>query len=147
MYNQYNLRNDYYNYANNNYNQPNFTEDASPKDLYEPYQGFIRGNMFKNLYNSYKLTNPVDIKAVTDKDKLQMMLDAISFAHLDISLYLTIYPEDRDMVELANQYRIQGETITKQYERLYGPLTTSSEATNSFPWNFNNGPWPWERGG
>ena len=61
MYNDYNLRNDYYNYLKNNYNQPTFTENGNPNKLYDPYQGFIRGNMFKNLYNDYKLKNPVEI--------------------------------------------------------------------------------------
>ena len=46
-------RMDKYNYVNNNYNQPMWTENANSSKLYDPYQGFIRGNMFPNLYNSY----------------------------------------------------------------------------------------------
>ena len=46
MYNNHDLRSEYYNYVNNNYNQPTFTENANPSKLYDPYQGFIRGNMF-----------------------------------------------------------------------------------------------------
>ena len=41
---------DYYNYLNNNYNQPNYNQNNV--SLYEPYEGFIRGNMFKDLYMS-----------------------------------------------------------------------------------------------
>ena len=48
-----NLRLDKYNYVNNNYNQPLYTENVSSINLYDPYQGFIRGNMFPNLYNGY----------------------------------------------------------------------------------------------
>ena len=45
---------DYYNYINNNYNQPLYTEDVSPKELYDPYEGFIKGNAFRNQYIPYK---------------------------------------------------------------------------------------------
>ena len=58
MYN-YNNINDYYNYKNNNYNKPIYTEDANSKKLYDPYNGFIKGNMFPNLYNSYKMEKPI----------------------------------------------------------------------------------------
>ena len=86
MYNNHDLRSEYYNYVNNNYNQPTFTENANPSKLYDPYQGFIRGNMFKSLYNDYKLKNPVELQAMTDKEQLLLMLDALGFAMVDISL-------------------------------------------------------------
>ena len=39
MYNyQKNL--DYYNYENNNYNQPLFSKNENPNSLYDPYNGF-----------------------------------------------------------------------------------------------------------
>lgn len=143
MYN-YNLRADYYNYENNNYNNPTYTENVNPNKVYDPYQGFIRGNMFKNLYNSYKLKEPVDIQAVTDKDQLLILIDALNFAQIDISLYLTIYPEDKDMLNLFNQYRMQKNAVIGKYEQLYGPLTIDSDALERNPWAWNKNPWPWE---
>ena len=144
MYNNHDLRSEYYNYVNNNYNQPTFTENANPSKLYDPYQGFIRGNMFKSLYNDYKLKNPVELQAMTDKEQLLLMLDALSFAMVDISLYLTIYPNDKDMTELYNQYRQQEKAICNQYENMYGPLTTDSEVLSK-GWTWNSSPWPWEK--
>ena len=79
-----------------------------------------------------------------DKEQLLLMLDAICFAKTDLSLYLTIYPEDKDMLELFNQYRMQENSLRDQYEKMYGSLTLNSEALNKYPWEFNNGPWPWE---
>ena len=144
MYNNHDLRSEYYNYVNNNYNQPTFTENANPSKLYDPYQGFIRGNMFKSLYNDYKLKNPVELQAMTDKEQLLLMLDALGFAMVDISLYLTIYPNDRDMTELYNQYRQQEKAVCDQYEKMYGPLTTDSEVLSK-GWTWNSSPWPWEK--
>lgn len=143
MYN-YNLRNDYYNYNNNNYNQPTYTEDANPNKLYDPYQGFIRGNMFKNLYNDYKLKNPIDFNTLSEQEQMLIMIDSLGFAASDISLYLTLYSNDRDMIELFNQYRNQLKAISREYEEMYGPLTLSSDALNRYPWSYNNEPWPWE---
>ena len=144
MYNNHDLRSEYYNYVNNNYNQPTFTENANPSKLYDPYQGFIRGNMFKSLYNDYKLKNPVELQAMTDKEQLLLMLDALGFAMVDISLYLTIYPNDRDMTELYNQYRQQEKAVCDQYEKMYGPLTTDCEVLSK-GWTWNSSPWPWEK--
>ena len=144
MYNNHDLRSEYYNYVNNNYNQPTFTENANPSKLYDPYQGFIRGNMFKSLYNDYKLKNTVELQAMTDKEQLLLMLDALGFAMVDISLYLTIYPNDRDMTELYNQYRQQEKAVCDQYEKMYGPLTTDSEVLSK-GWTWNSSPWPWEK--
>lgn len=144
MYNNYNLRNDYYNYTSNNYNQPTFTENANPSKLYEVYQGFIRGNMFKNLYNDYKIKNPIQIQVTTDKEQLLLMIDALSFAMTDIGLYLTIYPDDNDMLALFNQYNMQEKALTEQYENMFGPLTINSDDLNK-GWTWNSSPWPWEQ--
>ena len=48
------MYNDYYNYLNNNYNVPVYNQPKG-KMLFNPYQGFIRGNMFPDLYNFYKV--------------------------------------------------------------------------------------------
>ena len=136
-------RMDKYNYVNNNYNQPTWTENANSSKLYDPYQGFIRGNMFPNLYNSYDLKN-LDIKPLNEQAKMFTTLGALEFAAHDIALYLDLHPEDRDMLELYNDYRTQANQMREKYERQYGPILVSSNATNKFPWDWNSSPWPWE---
>lgn len=140
----YNLRQEYYNYNNNNYNKPLYTEDANPNSVYDPYSGFIRGNMFKNLYNAYKISKPIEIKPTTDREQMLAMLDAFDFATIDINLYLDVYPEDKDMIELFNQYRIEKNKLMEEYESLFGPILTNSNANAAYPWAWNNQPWPWE---
>lgn len=136
-------RQDYYNYVNNNYNQPLYTEDMNAKKLFDPYQGFIRGNLFPNLYNDYKI-KAADITPLNDQAKLLTMVDALNFAAHDIALYLDIYPEDKDMLQKFNEYRKQANEATSRYEELYGPIKLSSDATNKYPWSWNASPWPWE---
>ena len=138
-----NMRNDYYNYKNNNYNQPLYTEDSDASKLYDPYQGFIRGNMYPNLYNGYKI-NPTDITPANDQAQLLTYLDALCFAMIDINLYLDVYPDDKDMISLFNQYRTEANKLKEEYQNKYGPILTDSNANNRYPFAWINSPWPWE---
>ena len=149
FYNQnfygYGDRMDTYNYVNNNYNQPLYTENANSTKLYDPYQGFIRGNMFPSLYNGYNIKD-LDINPSSEQARMLTTLSALDFAAHDIHLYLDLHPEDRDMLELYNSYRMQANDMRDEYENKYGPILVSSNATNKFPWDWNNSPWPWEKG-
>ncbi len=142
MYDYRNL--DYYNYNNNNYNLPTYTKDESPNSLYDPYNGFIRGNMFNSLYNGYKINKPIELIASNEKDKLKLYLDAMCFAAHDINLYLDLYPEDKDMIELFNQYRMNANVLKEEYQNKFDPILTSSDALSRIPWAWDNNPWPWE---
>ena len=139
----YNTKLDYYNYANNNYNQPLYTEDNNPKQLYDPYQSFIRGNSFPHLYNGYKV-NPIDLKPMNEQAKMLTTLDSLCFALTDLNLYLDIYPNDRDMIGLFNQYREETLKYQSEYDRKYGSLLLSGNL-DQMPWEWLTGPWPWER--
>lgn len=141
---EYRNKLDYYNYINNNYNQPMYTKDENPASLYDPYNGFIRGNMFPNLYNGYKLDKPLDIKPNNDKQSLLLYVDALSFAAHDINLYLDVYPNDKDMINLYNQYRMEANNLMEEYQNKFGPLLVSNDSTNTVPWSWDNRPWPWE---
>ena len=136
---------DYYNYTNNNYNKPNYSEDANASKLYDPYQGFIRGNMFPNLYNGYKISNPINIEPKSEEEEMLIYLDYLAFAAHDINLYLDLYPKDKDMLEAFSMYRIEADKVRKQYEKKYGPLEVNSEANTVYPWAWDNKPWPWEK--
>lgn len=141
---EYRNKLDYYNYVNNNYNEPMYTKDENPSSLYDPYNGFIRGNMFPSLYNDYKLEKPLDITPMNDKESLLLYVDALGFAAHDINLYLDIYSNDKDMIELFNQYKNEANKLMMEYEQKFGPLLVSSEATNKTPWSWDDRPWPWE---
>jgi len=143
--NTYNMTKDYYNYANNNYNQPLYNQNIQDKQIYDPYNGFIRGNMFPELYNSYKLNKPLQITPMNEQAELLTYVDALTFAMIDLNLYLDVYPNDREALELFNQYRMQTDEYTKKYESKYGPLELTSNSLNTFPWAWDNAPWPWEK--
>ncbi len=142
MYNyQKNL--DYYNYENNNYNQPLFSKNENPNSLYDPYNGFISGNMFPSLYNGYKI-DPVMLDANSEQMRMLIMLDSLCFAKTDLNLYLDIYSNDKDIINLFNQYVNETDKLLTEYENKYGPIFVDSKANMTYPWAWDNSPWPWE---
>lgn len=113
-------------------------------NLYDPYEGFIRGNLFPQLYDQYKLNRPFEIKPLNEQAELLTNYDALCFATIDLSIYLDVHPEDRTAIELFNNYQNEKKQLLKHYESKYGPLTLDSEALNTYPWAWDNKPWPWE---
>ena len=142
--NYYNKNNDYYNYLNNTYNQPLYNQSSNNKKILDPYNGFVRGNMFSDLYNGYKLNKPLDITPLNEQADMLTYIDSLCFALIDLNLYLDLYPNDSKIIELFNSYRMEKDEITKEYESKYGPLTLNSDSLNKAPWAWDNMPWPWE---
>lgn len=131
-----NIFNQIRNINNNNSIQKN--------ELYEPYNGFIRGNMYKSLFDPYKIKEPYEIRPMNEQAELLTYIDALCFATIDLSLYLDVYPNDKTAIDLFNQYRIQKKDLTEQYENKFGPLLLNSDSLNSYPWGWDDKPWPWE---
>ena len=109
--------------------------------LYEPYQGFIRGNMFKKLYDQYgKL---YEIKPINEQAELLTYIDMFDFACIDLSLYLDIYPNNQQIINLYNQIKNEKNNIINKYESNYGPLMLNNSLNENY-WLWDNSPWPWE---
>lgn len=122
----------------------NITQSNKNQSLYDPYNGFIRGNLFKNLYDPYKLKVPYDIKPMNEQAELLTYINALGFSMIDLNLYLDIYPNDRNIIDLFNQYRKEKENLINEYESKYGPITLNSDSLNSYPWSWDDMPWPWD---
>ena len=131
------------NYLYNYMNQNNFYKKEN-NELYDPYNAFIRGNLFKNLYDPYKNNEPYEIRPINDQARLLTKINSLCFALKDLNLYLDIYPNSTDMINLYNKYMTEKEKLTKEYENTYGPICLDSDALNNYPWSWNDTPWPWE---
>jgi hypothetical protein len=70
--------------TNKNYN------DLNSNELYNAYNGFIRGNLFKKLYDPYKENEPYEIKPMNEQAKILTDIDALCFSMIDLNLYLDI---------------------------------------------------------
>ena len=145
MYN-YDMYRGNYNYINNNYNIPTYEQDVKKNNIFDPYNGLIRGNLFPDLYNNYKIDKPYEIKPMNEQAEMLTYIDAFKFACVDLGLYLDIYPEDKDALTMFNMYRTNLNEYMNTYENKYGPINKNSDALNAYPWKWNDSPWPWERG-
>ncbi len=128
---------------NYNFNKCNYIQ-TQPTNLYDSYAGFIRGNMFPDLYNIYKLSKPFDIEPLNEQAEKLTYIDALCFACTDLNLYLDNFPNNRDIAELFKQYNKEKERAVKEYEKKYGPLTVDNSVDNYNNWRWNSLPWPWE---
>ena len=124
------------NYQKNNYYQND--------NLFNPYEGLIRGNLFKNIYDPYKNQKPYAIKPMNDQAKMLTDIDSLEFALIDLNLYLDVYPDDKNAIELFNKYRNEQNELLHAYQNEYGPILLNSDSLNNMPWMWDNKPWPWE---
>jgi len=142
--------NNYFKYPNYNYqmnpaNPKNMQQnDYNNLNLFTPYEGFIKGNMFPSLYNSYRGMKPFQIKPINEQAEMLTTIDSLGFATIDLNLYLDVNPDDKKAIDLFNQYRKQKEELMKKYQEKYGPIELSSDSLNNYPWMWDNRPWPWE---
>jgi len=141
--------NNYMNYPKNYNYQTNMlpnmnNQNMGNNNIYTPYEGFIRGNMFKNLYDPYKMDRPFEIQPMNEQAEMLTNIDSLGFAMVDLNLYLDVFPDDRNALDLFNKYRKQKEELLKQYENKFGPMVITSDALNMYPWAWDNKPWPWE---
>ncbi len=150
-----NVNNSINNYANNMPNMNNipvnkmnnstgYIKDNDNNKILEPYNGFVRGNMFDNLYDKYKNYKPRDINPNSEKEALLEQWQQYNFALVDLGLYLDVYPNDDKALKLYKKYLDISNKTLKKYESMYGPLCTDSEYIIDKKWNWDNSPWPWE---
>ena len=124
------------NNSNNNMNINN--------NLFNPYEGYVKGNLFKNLYDSYKNLKPINIPVNSERDELLLNIGELSFGRHEMNLLLDNYPNNQDALNLFNKYRDLEEKQVMNYERRFGPLCITSNEMNNIPFKWESDKWPWE---
>lgn len=137
--NNYNYLNELYNNLYRDY--PNRTVSTSI-NLYSPTEGYMKGNLFSNVYSEYKNYTPQTLRPKTEQERDLYELSTVAFAAHELNLYLDIHPEDTSLLQLFKDYEEKCKVLTEQYERKYGPLSVSG-ITSSKEFNWVNN-WPWE---
>lgn len=66
----------------------------------------------------------------------------VQFALVETALYLDTHPQDPRVLGDHNQLSCKLDMLKRQYEQKYQPLT--HYGMGKFPWNYLDGPWPWE---
>lgn len=142
---------EFINYQNNdNYNIDMnifglIKEEDDEDELFNLKKGFLKGNMFKKMYDYYKDDMVQELKAKNEKQKLELDIYALDFAVLDLSLYLDVYPNNKTILKKFKKYSDAYKEKVSEYEKKYGPLNLTSTNYSSFKWIDN--PWPWDKRG
>ena len=78
-----------------------------------------------------------------EKRKLLWKMTSRQFAAFELQLYLDTHPGDKTALQMFNKYRGEHAQLQKQYESLYGPLST--DMMSDYCWTWVSDPWPWEK--
>ena len=145
--NFYEIPNDWYSSFDNAFmnNVPNINEFGNNTiSLADPKVAIERGNLFNDLYKSYKDYKYRMLKPSNKKEELLLNIMMHNFILTELDLYLDTNPNDNMRVNLYNKYLINKKSLVHEYEENFGPLTLDgfSGSENEFVWV--NSPWPWE---
>ena len=111
-----------YDWYRNNTNQIFFNGMNYNPNLYNPKEGFEKGNMFSNLYEQYKNYRPIIVNPRTEQEKMLYEIQTMCFAAHELNLYLDLHPEDKSMIVLFKE---------------------GVKNENLFTWE--SATWPWDR--
>lgn len=114
--------------------------------LYSPEEGYMKGNLFPELYDQYKNYQPVMLRAKDEQSRLLLELSSVSFASHELNLYLDLHPNDESVLALFNDYRRKTNSLIDEYEMKYGPITVNSDSLNASPFLWEVDAWPFEGG-
>lgn len=117
-----------------------FNLDKDEK-LYSLYDGYIRGNMFVDLFDSYKDYKIYNVIPNDKEEECKFELMMLYFAINDLNLYLVMHPDNKDVFDKYNYYSNLYKTKEKEYESLYGSLNLEDTKDK---YTYLSTPLPWE---
>ena len=116
--------------------------DDEKEKLVSTKEGFLRGNMFAELYDPYKDMTYLLLKPKNERESLMYKIMEYDFAINDLNLYLDLNPENNNMYEKFKMYIKKCMELKDEYSKKYGPLTIEQVDSSMYKWEDN--PWPWE---
>lgn len=120
-------------------------KNISSNELAGIYDGYLKGNMFNNLYQGYKKYKPAKLIPNNEQAELLLNLNQICFALQDIRLYLDVHPDDINMINIFNEYTIKEKECLDKYQEKYGPISSGAISNNdTFSWEAYSFPWEME---
>lgn len=111
--------------------------------VYDLKEALTKGNLFPNLYDSYKGLIPKEIISTNEKDKFLNEIRMLIFGINDLNLYLDLNPEDTYAYNLFKDYTNKLKEKETKFNSLYEPLNLCDlketyEWLNSWPWEVKN---------
>ena len=120
----------------------NYGNNLNNVNLFNPYEGYLKGNAFKDEYKPYKNYKVAKLNINSEKEELLTAIGESSFMMHDLNLYLDVHPDDVDALNKFSMYREKTNNLITNYERKYGPLSVKGDIQNNIPFAWENN-WPW----
>jgi len=120
---------------------------GSSGQLYGPYEGYMKGNMFKNLYQQYKDYQPAKLIPKSEEDEALLNLNQMHFAMHEANLFLDVYPNNANMMKEYVNFRNNYNSLLDSYQKKYGALNVNSDNLSQIPFGWEEEKWPWDRRG
>lgn len=80
---------------------------------------------------------------MSEREILMKKIASVDFAVKDLNLYMDSHPNDMSVSKLLQKYQEKSKVLRKQYEEMYGPVTSNNMDENRWGWISN--PWPWDK--
>ncbi len=126
------------------FNNMFLTQDSISNNIYGPYEGYLKGNLFKNLYSEYKNYKPRNVSITDEKSEALFNLNQVCFAMHEINLYLDVFPDDFEALKIFSNYENMCNNMLSSYQEKYGPIEVNSINGNDMPFSWVNNSFPWE---
>ncbi len=123
----------------------NVKNQINKVNLFDAKDGFRCGNMFRNEYVPYKNYKVKELRADNEENELLIRLSEMEFALNDLSLYLDLHPNDKDLYDRFKIYVNEYKNYLEEYEKNFRPLNLCSTYSNMYDYYKN--PWPWDNDG
>ena len=140
------MNNNFYDIPENWYKEFNdtfYSNNMTSNQLATINLALDRGNLFNNLYDPYKNYKYNNLTATNKREELLLNVLRYDFVLTELNLYLDIYPKDRNMINLYNQYLEEKKRACFEYTKNFGPLTLDDQSNNN-SWSWLQSPRPWE---
>jgi len=76
--------------------------------------------------------------------QLMEQLQAVDFVLVELTLYLDTHNDDLEAINQFNHYVKERKHLKKAFESQFGPLLQFGNSYSSYPWNWDDTPWPWQ---
>lgn len=108
---------------------------------YETSEAFRQGTIFpclnKLFYVEEEMKGPKAMPE-SERETLLSTIQQVTFALIDITLYMDTHPEDMDAKQYHNDLRLKRKELLQQFALQNYPLTMDCEGC------WSDGPIPWE---
>lgn len=110
--------------------------------FYNPNEGFIKGNIQKEIYQPYRNYTPKMPSVNSDKERLMLEIQKHCFYLIDLGLYLDMHPSDIEALKSFNETRSKYYRLVNEYNKNYNPLMFVDSTNNeTYDWLKGNFPW------